>query len=66
MENGSIQQGLVDLWVMGIYFAWFIELSPPVLMHGGLICVAFCLLLDKKSLDQKSLDKNSYLRKYWT
>ncbi len=27
-------------------------LSPPVLMHGGLLCVTLCLLLDQKSLDK--------------
>ncbi len=40
--------------------------SPPVLMHGGLLCIAFrlsvrlsiCLWLENNSLDQKSLDKN--------
>ncbi len=49
-------------------------LSPPVLMHGGLLCVAFrlsvcpsvCLSLYQKSLDNNSLEKkllekNSYL-----
>ncbi len=35
-------------------------LSPPVLMHGGLICIAFRLSVTL----QKSLDKNSCLRKH--
>ncbi len=51
-------------------------LSPPVPMHGGLLCVAFCLSvrpsvrlcklpeqksLEKMPLEKKSLEKNSYL-----
>ena len=28
-----------------------VSLSPPVLMHGGLLGMAFCVLLDQKSLD---------------
>ncbi len=39
-------------------------LSPPVLMHGGLLCIAFrlsvCLSVTiPKSLDNHSLEKNS-------
>ncbi len=49
-------------------------LSPPVHMHGGLLCVAFCpsvclsvcpsvcLPVCAKILEKKSLEKNSYLR----
>ncbi len=52
-------------------------LSPPVLMHGGLLCVAFrlsvclsvrlsvCLWLYQKSLDNNSLEKNSLEKKSW-
>ena len=43
-----------------------ILLSPPVLMHGGLLCITFCLCVTwpKFRLDQKSLVKNSYVGKY--
>ncbi len=41
-------------------------------MHGGLICIAFCLSvtgpkfrLDKKSLDKKSLEKNHISETIW-
>ena len=36
-------------------------LSTPVLMHGGLLCTAFCLSVagPKFCLDKKSLDQNS-------
>ena len=34
-------------------------LSPPVLMHGGLLCIAFCL-----SLEVNSLEVNSYFKNY--
>ncbi len=40
-----------------------VYLSPPVLMHGGLICIT--LLLYKKLLDTNSLDINSYLENYY-
>ena len=33
-------------------------LSPPVLMHGGLLCIAFCLSV---RLWEKCLEINSYL-----
>ena len=38
------------------------SLSPPVLMHGGLICIT--LGLYNKLLDTNSLDINSYLENY--
>ena len=43
--------------------AWALSfLCPPVLMHSGLLCVAFRLSvhlwLENNSLDKKSLDKN--------
>ncbi len=31
---------LVDIYFNDLYFSFF--LSPPVHMHGGLICIAFC------------------------
>ncbi len=40
-------------------------LSTPVRVHGGLICIAFCLSVcdfTKIELDKKSLDQNSH----WT
>ncbi len=37
-------------------------LSPPVLMHGGLLCVAFCPSVCAQILEKESLEKNSYLR----
>ncbi len=36
-------------------------LSTPVLMHGGLICIAFCLLVTPPKF---RLEVNSYHRKY--
>ena len=43
----------------------YLFLSPPVVMHGGLLCIAFCLsvcpsvclLLYQKSLDKNTLEK---------
>ena len=33
-------------------------LSPPVLMHSGLLCIAFCLSVDKKSLEKSHISKS--------
>ncbi len=52
-------------------------LSTPVLMHGGLICIAFCLSVrlsvclsvtgPKFRLDKKLLDQNSdWTKSHWT
>ncbi len=35
-------------------------LSPPVPLHGGLICIAFCLYVPRPKL----LEKNSYLKNH--
>ncbi len=50
------------------FFLWSIHcllqkvhfLSPPVRMHGGLLCIAFCMS-GWQWLDQNSLDQHSYL-----
>ena len=46
--------------------AGLVYLSPPVHLHDGLICVAFCLLsgLYQKWTGPKIVENNSYLRKY--
>ncbi len=43
-------------------------LSPPVLMHGELICITLrlCKKTSKKILENNSLDINSYLENYIT
>ncbi len=38
-------------------------LSTPVLMHGGLICIAFCLS-DVTGPKLKLLENNSHLKKH--
>ncbi len=41
-------------------------LSPPVPMHGGLICITFCPYVTRPKVLEKITRKNSYLIRYCT
>ncbi len=59
-STGSINAAVLPAKKM--HTLWhIIFFSTPVLMHGGLLCTAFCLSMTgpKFKLDRKSLDQNS-------